>query len=126
MTSQHEVTGRWRRHSLGVAGVLFSVIGIYFWIWPAQNASLEFLHGSAIKSGLVLCAAWLAFPQLDRMPSWMFAVTVAALLSVAMIPRFTAVLIRYALYLLPLLVLIWILRPKTRRHGRHTRRSVDQ
>jgi hypothetical protein len=83
-------------------------------------ASVEFLQGSCVKSGLVLIAAWLAFPQLDRLPGWVFGVLVGFLVAVAVRPKVVFLLLRLALLLLPIFVLIWLIRPKT---GRLTHRG---
>jgi hypothetical protein len=99
-----------RRNLLGVIGLLSLAVGIYFYVRPPDVASVEFVQGSCIKSGFVLLAAWLAFPQLDRMPGWLFAVLVGGLLTVAVRPRLVIVALRAGLYVLPVLALIWLLR----------------
>ncbi len=70
-----------RRNLLGVMGLTCLSVGVYFYLWPPSLASAEFLQGSCVKSGLVLIAAWLAYPQIDRMPGWVFVGMVGFLLS---------------------------------------------
>ena len=113
MTS--EPTSAVRRHLVGVFGLVFVTVGIYFFIWPPESGATEFLQGSCIKAGIVLLLTWLAFPQLDRLPVWLFASTVGALLAVAVRPRVVLALLRYGIVFLPILIAIWVLRPKRRR-----------
>lgn len=99
-----------RRHVLGISGLLFLAIGIGLYLGLGSDASKEFMAGSSLKSGLVLLAAWLAFPQLDRLPGWCLAWVIGGLLLLACRPRIVAILLRMSSYLVPLFVLIWILR----------------
>ena len=104
-----------RRHLMGVAGLLLLGSGICFWIWPVEGASATFWQGSSIKSGLVLLATWLAFPQLERLPGWVVTSVVVFALAVAVRPRVVLVLVRVAWIFVPILFLIWILRPRVRK-----------
>jgi len=100
----------WRRHAMGIIAAVLLALGLAFWVWPPTGGGGEFLHGSLIKSGLVLGAAWLAFPQLDRMPGWLFVTVVGVLLVVAVKPRIFLALSRYLVFLAPLFFVIWLLR----------------
>lgn len=99
-----------RRHIMGVAGVVLLLVGVCLWIWPPESASGTFWHGSSVKSGLVLLAAWLAFPQLQRVPPWLFNVGIGLALLIAVRPRIAIVLTRVAWVFVPILGAIWILR----------------
>lgn len=109
-----------RRHLLGLSGLIFLAVGIYFVVWPPTDASSEFLQGSCTKAGLVLLAFWLAFPQLDRMPGWVVVSTVGGILLVAVRPQIVLTVIRLAVVLSPILGLIWLLRPQSWSHFRET------
>lgn len=108
-------TSQFRRHGLGISGVLLLIIGICLWCWPPASASMSFAHGSCIKAGLVLSAAWLAFPKLDQMPVIVFGSMLAVLLFVALRPALLPALVRIAMLLSPILILIWMLRAKPKR-----------
>lgn len=95
---------------MGVSAVLLLVAGVAFWIWPPGDASATFLQGSMIKSGLVLGATWLAFPQLDRLPGWLFTTFIGVLLVAAVRPRIFLAMSQYLVFLVPLLVVLWLLR----------------
>ena len=63
----------WRRHAMGLCALILLLIGIAFYVWPVGNSSsVQLAQGSFIKSGLVLAAAWLAYPHLNRLPGWLF------------------------------------------------------
>jgi hypothetical protein len=106
-----------RRNLLGASGLICLLIGIYLSVWPLDGSSAEFAQGMCIKSGLVLMAAWLAFPQLDRLPGWMLLTVVALLLVLATRPRIMFVMVRMGIFLLPIFFLIWLLRPKAARRA---------
>jgi hypothetical protein len=97
---------------MGVAGTLLLITGICLWIWPPTDASSTFWHGSSIKSGLVLLAAWLAFPQLNRLPGWLWMTIVGFALAIAIRPRMVIAITRVAWIFAPILFVIWLLRPR--------------
>lgn len=105
---------------MGCIAVLLLAVGIVFSIWPPSEASAQFLQGSCIKSGLVLGAAWLAYPQLNRLPSWLFTGLIVFLLAAAVRPKIVMALSRYAVLLVPLLFTIWLLRRLGRRSSENS------
>lgn len=111
-----------RRHILGILALLFLVGGVAFWIWPPRPGSMEFLHGTCIKVGLVLAAIWAAYPQLVRLPGWVFGAIVAGMVMLAVRPKVTGTVLiaalRYSVYLVPLLVILWLLRPRAGKNDR--------
>ncbi len=66
----------WRRHCLGLLGLLFLGIGLYQlgranWSF----AGLDAWVGSAFRMGVLLAALWLALPEIQqvlaRVPAWL-------------------------------------------------------
>jgi hypothetical protein len=104
-----------RRLSMGVSGSLLLLTGIGLAIWPAAGDASGFWQGTAVRTGLVLLAAWLAWPQLDRLPNWVLLTIVVTLLILAARPRLFLALLRYGVVILPLLLALWWLSP--RRHS---------
>ncbi len=99
-----------RRHLMGVAGLVLLLVGVCLWIWPPESASGSFWHGSCTKSGLMLLAAWLAFPQLQQLPLWLFNAIIGLALLIAVRPRIALVLVRVSWVFVPILGVIWLLR----------------
>ncbi|MEX0792185.1 MAG: hypothetical protein WD045_03560 [Pirellulaceae bacterium] len=63
------------------------------------------MQGALFKVGLVMAAIWLAYPNLKRLPAWLaVGCCVGAIL--------IAIHRRLALFVIPLLVLAWFLRPR--------------
>lgn len=110
----------WRRHAIGVFGLVFLSIGIYFYLWPPTDATGKFVHGSSVKSGLILLATWLAFPQIDKLPILPFIGVLVALLTVAVRPTIIWSALRIGFFLAPIFGLIWLLRPKSRSRPNRT------
>lgn len=111
----HSTRPPWVRHVLGVMGLVCLAIAGYYFAVPPRAESAVFVQGSCIKSGLVLLATWLAYPHLDRLPRWLFAPVLGLILMIAFRPRITAILLRFSVFLLPILIAIWLLRPRQRR-----------
>lgn len=75
------------------------------WRWPMSG--FPDLPGGCIRVGMVFAAVWLAYDQVQRLPGWILAV----------VPLFLAILAfraRWALILLPILILLAVLRPRRR------------
>lgn len=122
MSSDCVASSSFRRHLIGASGLLCLAIGGSLMIWPAQASSAQFVYGMCIKVGLVLLAAWLALPQLDRIPGWLFATVLGLILLVAVRPQMVLILVRVGVVLLPIFFAIWLLRPKTWRGAQRSRR----
>ena len=103
-------TTSWRRRILGLSGLFAMILGAYLYMFGNNDGSIEVVRASSIKAGFVLLAAWLALPQLDRLPGWVFSSLIAGLLMLAIRPRIIAVLLRYSTVLIPLFSAIWLLR----------------
>jgi len=101
-----------RRHLLGLFGAVLLLAGAVLWFLPPAAPDLEYLYGSCIKAGTVLLIAWLAYPQLQQVPGWALAVLLVGIVITAAWPRAVPALLSYALLLLPVLLVIWLLRPR--------------
>jgi hypothetical protein len=121
MSADCDASSSVRRHLIGASGLLCLAIGGSLMIWPLPASSAQFVYGMCIEAGLVLLAAWLALPQLDRIPGWLFATTLGLVLLVAVRPQVVLILVRVGVVLLPIFFAIWLLRPKSARQA--SRRS---
>jgi hypothetical protein len=64
------------------------------------------LGAACIKVGMVMFAVWLAYPDIRRVPTWMF---VSCLIGLAVVVwRWQLIVI-----VLPTLVAFWLIRPRT-------------
>jgi hypothetical protein len=77
-----------RRHIMGSFGIAFLLGGLGLWLVKGTGNQMA---GVGVKVGLVLCAIWLAFPQVaeltKRVPSWLMAAIGISGLVVAARPR---------------------------------------
>ena len=71
-----------RRHAIGVIAIALLGVGIFFLIWPPQDSALQWLHGSSVRIGVVLLTVWLAWPEISRVPRWMYGLVAAGILIV--------------------------------------------
>ena len=92
-----------RRWLLGVVAALLLVAGaciVYAEPWGGEALAM----GSAcLRVGIVLGATWLALPELQRIPKWMFVSLLVAVVIVVWRPP-TVVIVA------PALLLLWALR----------------
>ncbi len=94
-----------RRHLIGVLAILLVAGAVYFWITPPVGAAAKQMEAACWRVGTLCTVLWAAFPQVHRLPGWIWAVSVAALLAVAVKPRL-------ALAIVPVIIALAILRPR--------------
>jgi hypothetical protein len=95
-----------RRTTIAIIGFALLIVGggLYFF-GPEQESWLTFC-GACVRVGAIMVALWLAFPQVSRVPGWLYGCTLAGLVVVAF--RRWAIL-----WVGPTLVALWLLRPRT-------------
>lgn len=99
-----------RRNVLGILAIGFLAAGTACSFHPSLTDYANF-GLLAMRAGLICGIAWLAWPDLRRLPEWLlFAVPIVVLVLVAR-PR-------YLLLLLPVLVVLAILKPRFGRRSR--------
>ncbi len=94
-----------QRHLIGVLGLALIGGAIYYLVFPPTSEFHSMFEAACRRMGIFCVLLWLAYPELSRLPSWL-ALT---------IPFVTAVIVfrpRYALVLVPLILLILFLRPR--------------
>lgn len=95
------------RTAVGLTAIGFLVCGAALYVWPQNWESYPLVLSACVRVGAVLGAIWLAHPQLNRMPDWLFALGVAAMLLAAIRPKVILIAI-------PILILIALLRPRSK------------
>jgi hypothetical protein len=93
-----------RRIVLGILAIVFVVGGVSVYTFGLIKESYA-IGAGAIRIGLVLGAFWLAWPQLVRIPWWFVQIGLAGTLVVAVRPK-------AALLVLPILLALWMVRPR--------------
>ncbi len=100
-----------RRILAGLSLLCLTIGGMLWWTDPSDHSHV-FLYGSLLKSAMVLFVAWLAFPQMERLPGWAFVGMILGLVAVATRPLVLIVLVRWALFAAPIFFLIWLISPR--------------
>lgn len=66
----------WRRHVLGLVGLIFLAVSFGIFFSGTFGASGRYALGISFKSGLILVALWLALPSIQKtfrkFPTWMW------------------------------------------------------
>jgi len=96
------------RTKIGVIAVACLLIAAGFYVAGSEaTIRVPEMQGALFKVGLVMAAIWLAYPNLKRLPAWL---AVSGCVGAILI----AVHRRLALFVIPLLILAWFLRPRNR------------
>lgn len=96
-----------RRTILGILAIAFAVGGLLMLTIGPPGESYLMMGSSGLRIGLVLGAFWLAYPQLSYVPWWFVQALLVGALVIAIRPR-------VAFIVLPLLVVVWLIRPRKR------------
>jgi peptidoglycan/LPS O-acetylase OafA/YrhL len=107
-----------RRTILGILAILFLLAAAILYYFGPLDATWQMLRNNAVRIGLVLGAFWLAYPQLSRIPWWFVQAMLAAALVIAINPRVAP---KVALIVLPLLLVLWIVRPRKGKREKATK-----
>jgi hypothetical protein len=110
-----------RRTAFGVCAVVFFLGGVLLYLFGPNEDAYAMAAGSGVRIGLVLGAVWLSYPQLTRVPWWLVALGLATVLIVVAFPR-PALGRAVAGFVVPLLVALWLLRPRPPKPKRTARR----
>lgn len=82
-----------RRRLIGVLALLLLLCGVWHaWARPASYAWQPVAAG-CLRVGLLLLAVWLAYAELQRVPSWLWGTMLCGLVLIAWRPRLAVVLL---------------------------------
>ena len=94
-----------RRHLIGIIALLSLLGAVAFWIWPPQSAFGIQLKAACARGGALAAVVWLAFPDVRRMPAWLWGILLGILVVVAIRPK--------AVFLaIPIIIALAILKPR--------------
>lgn len=93
-----------RRHAIGLLAIVLLVCGPVILIGGAEETT-NAAGAVCLRVGVMLALAWLAEPQLRRLPTWLPFALLGAGLLVAVRPR----LLPFALIAV---ILLWFVRPR--------------
>lgn len=94
-----------RRHAIGIISIVLLLGAVWFLIWPASSAATLQLETACRRVGVLMAVLWLAYPQVHRMPSWLWTTVPVLVLILAIRPR-------WLLLAVPLIIVLAILKPR--------------
>lgn len=94
-----------RRHIIGFFAILLLIGSGLYLIYPEYGETTPLLKAACFRMAPVLILLWLAYPELERMPWWIWIIVPGTLVVLAWRPRLIPIA-------LPLLILFGILRPR--------------
>lgn len=100
------------RTKIGLIGLVLLIAGGYLrWLPPDSLSNPDTFVAACLRVGLVMCALWLAYPELVKLPTWISAATFIATPLIAWRPR-------AALVILPVLFIAWVLYPRGKKSAK--------
>jgi hypothetical protein len=97
-----------RRHLIGIIALLSLLGAVTFWVWPPESAWSGQLEAACWRGGALASMLWLAYADIRRMPAWFW-------LSLPVLAAILVVRPRRFLYVIPIIVVLAILKPRARR-----------
>ncbi len=94
-----------RRVTIGIIGWVLLIVGIFIFFYGPHDDTWTMLCGACVRVGLIMLALWLAFPQVSRVPPWIYGCSLVALIVVAARPK-------WIVWVGPSLVALWLVRPR--------------
>lgn len=94
-----------RRHLMGIVAILLFIGGVVAYFAFPHSESFQSTAGACIKVGAVLAALWLALPQINQMPLWLYASILGGVIVIARWPQLWWMII-------PAILAVWILKPR--------------
>ncbi len=92
-----------RRWLLGVLALLTLVAGAIIVYAEPWGGDAKPMGSACLRVGIVLGAAWLAQPELEKIPKWMFMSLLVAVVIICWRPATVVIVV-------PALLLLWTLR----------------
>jgi hypothetical protein len=105
--------GLMRRHIMGFLGLVLFIAGACAFTFGIDDG---FFAGAGVRAGAVLLVLWLAWPQLIRIPPWVFVGGFIAAAVIAIRPS-------WAIWVIPILVVLWLVMPRWRQEGASNSRT---
>ena len=93
-----------QRLAFGILALMFFAASAYLGIWASDDVE-PFYYSILLRVGIVLAALWLAYPELLRIPPWMYGMLAVAVSAVMIQPRLIIIVA-------PMVVFIWLLCSK--------------
>jgi hypothetical protein len=105
-----------KRTAIGLLALVLLAVGIALTIRGATGAGAVECQASSLRLGVLCCLIWLAYPELIKLPGWLFPALACAGLAAYRWPRLFA--------LVPLIAAAgWLLQPRGKRRRRVASRS---
>jgi hypothetical protein len=100
-----------KRTAIALLALLLLAIGFALWLGGATGAAAVECQASSLRLGVLCCLVWLAYPELIKLPSWLFPALFCTALA--------AYRWRWLFALVPLVAAVgWLLQPRPRRKAR--------
>ncbi|RMF88810.1 MAG: hypothetical protein D6741_18605 [Planctomycetota bacterium] len=101
---------RWRRHAIGILGLILLAGGCWFWIFPPEGNFQATLEAACWRGGSLALVVWVGFYEIVRLPTWILLAAPIVLAIAVYRPRLL-------LALVPVFLLIAIFRPRKKKGG---------
>ncbi len=90
-----------QRHILGICALVLLAGAVAFQFWPPEsNSSENMLYAACTRVGPLCVVFWIAYPDLVRLPAWLWSVLPVSVVIVALRPKWAIIIIPLVIALL--------------------------
>ena len=94
-----------RRNLVGIVALVSLLGAAAMVVWPPDTLWAESVRAGLLRGGTLAAVVWLAYPDMCRLPAWLWVALLAILVVVAVRPRTILVAV-------PIILILAILRPR--------------
>ena len=105
-----------KRSQIGLISLTTLLVSGGIWLFAEDQAYYGPIQAALLRIGLVLGAVWIGYPQISKLPIWLATIGIGSILAVLLFKK-------AAIIVIPLLILIWLLRPRPSKKRNSTNRE---
>ncbi|MBA2114846.1 hypothetical protein [Bremerella alba] len=105
-----------KRSQIGLISLTTLAATAAIWLFADDQSYYGPAQAALLRIGLVMGAVWIGFPQISKLPVWLATIGIVSVLAILLFKK-------AAIVLIPLLILIWLLRPRPSKKRTSTSRE---
>ena len=105
-----------KRSQIGIIAIVTLSASAAILLFAEDQAYYGPAQAALLRIGLVMGAVWIGYPQISKLPIWLATIGIVSVLSILLFKK-------AAIVVIPLLILIWLLRPRPSKKRSSTSRE---
>ena len=105
-----------KRSQIGLISLTALAVAGGIWLFAEDQGYYGPVQAALLRIGLVMGAIWIGYPQISKLPIWLATIGIVSVLTILLFKK-------AAIIVIPLLILIWLLRPRPSKKRNSTSRE---